>query len=148
MKKWRWKFRPWRQWIYEGWCVSAILNRRLAPPLILNVILKVFMMDWRAFARVRLAVRYRVRLPNLLLCNPLSVLISPLGILIRNLLKKSCHWFHWRKWHLPWIHFKCVNSCVTLFYQPSIDHLLTIWHGLNHEVHSSLWWSLEHWPTY
>ena len=49
------------------------------------------MMDWRAFARVRLAVRYRVRLPNLLLCNPLSVLISPLGILIRNLLKKSCH---------------------------------------------------------
>ena len=49
------------------------------------------MIDWRAFARVRLAVRYRARLPNLLLCNPLFVLISPLGILIRNLLKKSCH---------------------------------------------------------
>ena len=77
--------------LYEGWCASAILNRRVAPPSIHDVLLNVIMINWRAFARVRLAVRYRVRHPNLLLCNPLSVLISPLGILIRNLLKKSCH---------------------------------------------------------
>ena len=67
------------------------MNRRYAPLQFLNESLNAFMIDWRAFARVRLAVRYRVRLPNLLLCNPLIVLISPLGILIRNLLKKSCH---------------------------------------------------------
>ena len=35
------------------------------------------MIDWRAFARVRLAVRYRVRLPNLLLLILQSSFIRP-----------------------------------------------------------------------
>ena len=34
------------------------------------------MVDWRAFARVRLAVRYRVRLPNLLLLMFLWIILS------------------------------------------------------------------------
>ena len=42
------------------------------------------MIDWRAFARVRLAVRYRVRLPNLLLFNP-SIVLYPSLFLLRYL---------------------------------------------------------------